>query len=94
MKIKFAPEAEVEFRESVKFYETRQKGLGKRFADATKRSLYIIAENPLAAEVKYLEIRVATVKKFPFTIHYSVEEEFVLVVAIFHNSRNPANLLI
>jgi len=89
VKIKFTPEAQFEFHEAVIFYETKQKGLGKRFSDAIKKSLYFIAVNPLGSEVKYLEIRVTTVKKFPFTIHYSIENDVVLIIAVFHSSRNP-----
>lgn len=92
MKIKFTPEAQFEFRESVIFYELKQKGLGKRFSEAIKKSLYFIAKNPFGSEVKYLEVRVTTtVKKFPYTIHYSIENGFVLIIAVFHNSRNPRN---
>lgn len=89
MKIKVTPEAQSEFRESVMFYERRQKGLGKKFSEAVKSTLYFIAENPLGAEVKYLDVRVTTVKTFPFTIHYSVENSYVLILAVFHNSKKP-----
>ncbi len=89
MKIKFTHEAQFDFRESVKFYEIRQKGLGKKFSEAVKNTLYFIGENPLGSEVKYLEVRVTTVKKFPFTIHYSIENGVIIIFAVFHNSRSP-----
>lgn len=89
MKIKFTQAAQEEFRESVKFYENQQQGLGKKFSAAVKKTINFTADNPMAAEIKYLTVHVTTVKKFPFTIHYSIEANVILIIAVFHNSRNP-----
>lgn len=94
MKVILSPETLLEFKDSVKFYEKRKKGLGKDFSKSVRTSLNFISKNPLASECKYREIRVAVIKKFPFTIHYLYEEEIatVFVSAIFHTSQNPDKL--
>lgn len=92
MTIKFSKQAKEELFSSAKFYENRVSGLGKRFKTEIKKQVHFIKNNPNAAEEKYNQIRVLVIKKFPFTIHYRIENEFIVIVAIFHSSRNPPNL--
>ena len=93
MQVLISAEAQSEFRHAVKFYEKRQKGLGKKFSNAVKSKSNFLQSNPKAAEIKYLQIRVTTVKGFPFTIHYTHSDKQILIVAIFHNSRHPDQLI-
>lgn len=91
MKILISPEAKIELKESVRFYEARQKGLGKKLTDSVRNKLTFIASNPLSSEIKYDDVHVTFLKGFPFSIHYLYEKEkhTILVAAIFHTSRNP-----
>lgn len=89
MKIKFTFKAKKEFINSAQFYESRRSGLGRRFEKEIKKQVEFIQNNPKSAELKYEDIRVLVVKIFPFTIHYKIENEYIVIVAIFHSSRNP-----
>ncbi|MBL1212682.1 MAG: hypothetical protein HND52_04870 [Ignavibacteriae bacterium] len=40
----------------------------------------------------YKNIRRALIRKFPFGIHYIIENEQVIVIAVFHVSRNPMDI--
>jgi len=92
MKIKFTFKAKQEFSNSAKFYESRKSGLGKRFTKQIRKEVEFIQNNPKAAELKYKDIRVLVVKTFPFTIHYKIEDHYIVIVAIFHSHRNPEKL--
>lgn len=92
MKIKFSFEAKKEFIDSAKFYESRRYGLGKIFEKEIRKQVGFIQHNPKSAELKYKDIRVLVIKTFPFTIHYKIEKEYIVIVAIFHSSRNPEKL--
>ncbi len=94
MKVILSPETLLEFKDSVKHYEKRKKGLGKDFTKSVRKSLNFISKNPLASECKYREIRVAVIKKFPFTIHYLYKKEIetIFVSAIFHTFQDPEKL--
>ena len=92
MKIKFTFKAKEELSTSAKFYEGRKLGLGKRFEREIRRQVEFIKNNPKFAELKYKDIRVLVVKTFPFTIHYKIEKKFIVIVAVFHSSRNPEKL--
>ena len=56
MKVILSPETLLEFKDSVKFYEKRKKGLGKDFSNSVRTSLNFISKNPLASECKYREL--------------------------------------
>ena len=89
MKIKFSFRANEEFLDSAKFYEGRFVGLGKRFKKEIRKQVDLIQTHPKSAPLKYKDIRVLAVKTFPFTIHYKIEKDFIVIVAIFHTSQNP-----
>ena len=92
MKIKFSYRAKKEFIDSAKFYEGRVAGLGKRFKREIRKRVDLIQNHPKLAELKYGDVRVLVVKSFPFTIHYKIEKEYIVIVAIFHTSQNPDKL--
>ncbi len=49
MNFEFLPEAEEEFREAARYYETEAPGVGVAFIAAVRRAVGLIAENPYAA---------------------------------------------
>ncbi|MBL4754690.1 MAG: type II toxin-antitoxin system RelE/ParE family toxin [Flavobacteriales bacterium] len=48
-----------------------------------------IKTNPELFAVKYKQTRVAVVKRFPYGIHYVVEKDRIVILAILHTSRSP-----
>lgn len=84
-------EADFELNETAIWYETQQEKLGLRFIDTTLKHLEHVRLNPKHYEKKHKEYREALVPDFPFVIVYRIEKEkhSVIVVAIFHTSRNP-----
>jgi len=89
-KIKILPLAENEIDESIEFYESRSKGLGKQFLSYLKSYLKVLKTNPELFEIKkepgYREL---TLVKFPFVIIYEIFGNEVIVYSVFHTSRNP-----
>lgn len=76
------------FKASV-WYEKQQKGLGSKFIDAVLFSSEVVAQAPLAYRSKYKTTREKRIKKFPFILIYTIEEDFVFVHAIFDGRKNP-----
>ena len=89
-KIKILPLAENEIDDSIEFYESRSKGLGKQFMSYLQSYLKVLKTNPQLFEIKkepgYREL---TLVKFPFVIIYEIIENEVIVYSVFHTSRNP-----
>lgn len=82
--------ASLEITESVAFYESRQKGLGKLFLNSLKSALQILKSNPELFSIKRKSIyREMPIKKFPFIVIYEIIGNEVIVYSVFHTSRNP-----
>jgi hypothetical protein len=90
-KIKLLPEAHLDIKESIEWYNEQKAGLGKRFYESVKLRLDYIKKNPLHYQVSYRDVRNAMVNKFPHQVHYRVEEssKSIIVFGVTHTSRNP-----
>lgn len=84
------PRAKNDIQGAIKWYNLKQAGLGKRFHAEVKESFEYLRTNPFFQN-RYDEVRCLPLKKFPFMVHFSVEEKAkrVVVHAVFHTSLNP-----
>lgn len=80
-----------EIQKAVDFYKEKQKSLGPRFYNTTKKVLKSLEQDALLYQVKYKNIRCAKVKNFPYLIHYKVNEKenTVYVYALICTYKNP-----
>lgn len=80
-----------DIQNAFQWYEMQLKGLGLRYKNQTKKQINSLKKNPHIFSLKYGEIRCRKIEKFPFLIHYTINEELkiITVFAIFHTSRNP-----
>ena len=89
MSFSFHPEAEEEFNKAIEYYEEIESGLGYDFAlevySAIKRSV----EFPNAWAELDGEIRRSLVRRFPYGVLYSVEQEEIFIVAVMSLHRKP-----
>jgi toxin ParE1/3/4 len=86
----FRRAARSEFDEAADWYESRQTGLGVAFTDAVQQVLDQIARQPdFHAEV-YLDVREALVSGFPYCVYYRDNPGHVLILSVFHTSRDPS----
>ena len=82
--------AESEIEETIEFYESRRKGLGKHFLDYFKGYLKILKTNPELFSIKKSPFfRELPLKKFPFVIVYEIFQNEVIIYSVFNTSRNP-----
>jgi hypothetical protein len=71
------------------WYEIQQENLGNEFLEETEQILIQITKNPFQFPKSQKTIRKAVMKRFPFSIFFTMHKNLVIVFAIFHNSRNP-----
>ncbi|MFE3868394.1 hypothetical protein ACFX5E_09960 [Flavobacterium sp. LS2P90] len=72
-KITILLRAKQEVNEAAEYYESIRKGLGKLFYKEFKNYALTLNNIPFF-EVKYNEITILHLKKFPYTIHFTVDE--------------------
>ena len=89
MNSEFLPEADDEFREAARYYETEAPGVGVAFIAEVRRAVRWIIENPYAAVAVGSGLRSKMLNHFPYNILYSVKHELILIVAVAHQKRRP-----
>ena len=91
-KLIIRPEAESELLKAVKWYEEKVKGLGTNLLLNVEATIESILRIPEAYTPLYKNTRRALVRKYPFGVHYIIDKDKIIVLAIFHESRNPKEL--
>lgn len=86
----FLPLAKQDVKQAAIWYNTKQKGLGKRFTVEVRKKVKFIYENPKATAIRYKNVRTTLVNAFPYAIHYTIEkEQKIVITAVMHSSQNP-----
>ena len=83
------PEAEADLAEAYEWYEQRRAGLGQSLLLSVEAALASIQENPTSFPVVHGEIRRALIRRFPFGVFYLVDRGTIVVLSVFHASRDP-----
>ena len=89
MRWEFHPEALEEYREATLYYVERDPALALRFVEAVEDAIRRILESPERWRVLDDDVRRCLTRVFPYGILYTIEPEFILIVAVMHCSREP-----
>ncbi len=92
-KIKPRSTFEFELGEIIYFYKNINTKLAKQFLFHLKQTKKYLIDNPKGFELKYKNIRQIELKKFPYLIHYFINEseKVVYLIAITHSHKNPSD---
>ncbi|MCI0693659.1 type II toxin-antitoxin system RelE/ParE family toxin [candidate division KSB1 bacterium] len=89
-KIFIRPEAEIDLNEAYFWYESQKAGLGKELVFQIDTCIASIQRNPFSYPFKYKKVvRGALVHRFPYSVFYVVEQQTIVVIAVFHAKRDP-----
>jgi toxin ParE2 len=90
MKFRFLTPALAEIREAAEFYENRVSGLGVDFLNEVDAAMERILSFPEAWGPLGEKYRRCHLRRFPYSMIYSIQnDEEILVVSVFHQSREP-----
>lgn len=89
-KLKIKPEAHQDIQDGIDWHNSRQPGLGKRFHSAVKQEFKMLRESPLF-QIRYEGVRCLPLKKFPYMVHFIVEEENkqIIVLGVINTHKKP-----
>ncbi|NOU48642.1 MAG: type II toxin-antitoxin system RelE/ParE family toxin [Bacteroidales bacterium] len=90
-KLKIEPDALSDIQEIANWYNLAQVNLGRRFQNAVIRQINGLKQNPQLFTIRYQEIRCMLVKRFPYMVHFHIDEQAntVIILAVISTSRNP-----
>jgi hypothetical protein len=88
--IRIEPEALQDIQDAIDWYELQQKDLGVKFYFYLEHSMRKLESDPYF-QVRYSTIRCLPLAKYPFMIHYSIDESngIIFIRAVFNTSINP-----
>ena len=89
MRYEFHPEALEEYNEAALRYAGQELQLALRFIDAVEDAIRRILEAPTRWRVIEEDVRRCLTRVFPYGVLYTIEPDFVLIVAVMHCSREP-----
>ena len=89
MRYEFHPEALDEYEDSARFYAGCQSGLELRFIDCVESAFRRVSEAPTRWRPFEEDVRRCLVHVFPYAVLYTIEPDYVLIIAIMHCSREP-----
>lgn len=89
-KVSILPEAEDELRDAYKYYKEINIKLATRFLKTTKSTVNDLRKMPMY-QIKFDQIRLRIIHKFPYVIHFMVDEKShtIKIYGIRHGASNP-----
>ena len=89
MRYEFHPEALDEYEDAARFYAGCQVGLELRFIACVESAFRQVSEDPARWRPFEDDVRRCLVHVFPYAVLYSVEPNYVMILAVLHCSREP-----
>jgi plasmid stabilization system protein ParE len=89
MKIVYTDRANEELDAAVAWYESKRKGLGFEFLESVEEALKRLMMFPELCAVCYDNFRRCVIKRFPYAIFYTLENQDIVIHAVFNSRRNP-----
>lgn len=83
-----AVEADVEA--AFNWYEGEDPGLGFEFLEELRAAYQNILGHPFGYQDLRSGIRRALTRRFPYAVFFSVEGETIVILAVLHTARDPA----
>ncbi len=88
--VRYHEAAEEELLTEIVYLESRAAGLARRFFADIRKAEDLIATFPEAAPEILPGMRRQLLRKFRYSLIYSIEKEGLLILAVAHHSRRPA----
>lgn len=77
--------------EALEWYQDISKELGEKYLSSVEDRFEFLEQFPEAFQVRYNNVRMAPLNKFPFAIHYMIDESKIVILRVLHTKRNPVN---
>jgi len=90
--LRFIPEIEEDVTSGYGWYEDKSPGLGEEFLRIFYAYAFNISRNPLMYPIVHNRFRRCLLKRFPYAIYFTIEENRIIVFGLFHCARDPRTI--
>lgn len=84
------PQVDLDIEDAFTWYENERPGLGIEFLSELRAAYNRIAQGPLKYQHLRSGLRSALLRRFPYAVYFAREDDVVVIVAVLHASRDPA----
>ena len=92
MNLRYTDRARADLEIAFLWYEEQRYGLGLEFLDCVEAAIETISQMPRLYAKHHRNFRRALVRRFPFSIFYTIEENSIIIHAVFDNRQDPDRL--
>lgn len=87
----FFDEVSKDLSDARQWYKEQKEGLEEEFSEEIKKALLKIRRYPFGHSIRYRNIRIAHLERFPYNIHFYIDEALsqIVITAIVHQKRHP-----
>ena len=89
MGLRYTDRAKRDLETAFHWYEKQSYGLGNNFLNSVEAGIHKILENPKLYKIQHANFHACIIRRFPFSIFYTLEDEGIVVHAIFDDRRDP-----
>ena len=89
LSVTFHRAASAEFIEASAWYEAKRIGLALEFIAEIDSCVSLASKHPLQFAVIREDIRRVVAHRFPYGVYFRAEKHRIVVLAVFHGSRDP-----
>jgi toxin ParE1/3/4 len=90
MKLRYTDRALEDIELAFAWYERQKKGLGFEFLDNLEACIEKINDQPEMYQILYAKFRGCVIRRFPFSVFYTIELHEIVVHSVFDNRQDPA----
>ena len=88
----FLSEVEEDVVNSYVWYENKSPGLGEEFLRVFYTCAVELPRNPLLYPKVYRDYRRRLFRRFPYAIYFTIKENQIIVIGLFHCARDPRTI--
>ena len=92
MRLRYTQRAKQDVAVAFEWYEKQRRGLGFEFLDCIEIAIKDILAFPEMYKLCYLNFRRCVIRRFPFSIFYTIEDKEIVVHSVFNNRQDPKKL--
>ena len=89
MKLRYTDRAKDDIELAFAWYERQRRGLGFEFLDCIEIAVMSILDNPDIYRAYYSIFRGCVIRRFPFSVFYTIEDTEIVVHSVFDNRQDP-----
>ena len=89
MKLWYTDRAKDDLELAFAWYERQRRGLGFEFLDCVENAVKSILDSPKMYRIYYSIFRGCVVRRYPFSVFYTIENNEIVVHSIFDNRQDP-----